>query len=586
MHLDEIETIVNHVTYVMENPLIRDGLKATLTALDATGKVLHSDRINLDSDRARTAHAKAAGVDPVDLLTVRSHLAEYLATPPPDAVDLPAEPSAEALEAAIALLEAPDQLDQRATAVTALGYAGDTGLVKVLDLVMASRLLPRPLNLVVRGPSSAGKSFIVDLVGRIHPPAAVYHLVGMSERALIYTDADLQNRHLVLGELRALERTDSFAATVLRALAWEGHIVYETVQKTADGLKPLRIEKPGPTGFISTTTGGIDPELETRVLSVYVPDTPETTRLILQASAGRANGHAPEPPDLEPFHAAGWWLETEGGREVTIPYAGRLADLVPDHLVRMRRDFTQILTLIQAHALLYQRQRDRDDAGRIIADERDYDAVYALVADLFGTIAAEGVTPAIRQTVEALVDLTPNPDDTTSYRRLSEALGIDVAACRQRCAAALRQGWIVNLEDKRGRPARLRPGDAMPATRTALPESVLLFSGSQPHSLQESASASLNTCENAQSHRLLTTSQPVSEPVSCEEVVRTPNLTGFAAYTSLNDTTCEVVSREEVETFPAQGFCRQCDSLLPSAMHRDLGLCQSCIEEKRREAAS
>jgi hypothetical protein len=40
---------------------------------------------------------------------------------------------------------------------------------------------------------------------------------------------------------------------------------------------------------------------------------------------------------------------------VTIPYAKRLAQVVPVDQVRMRHDFTQLLTLIQAHAVLYQR---------------------------------------------------------------------------------------------------------------------------------------------------------------------------------------------------------------------------------------
>ncbi|WP_038038048.1 hypothetical protein [Thermorudis peleae] len=153
------------------------------------------------------------------------------------------------------------------------------------------------------------------------------------------------------------------------------------------------IELAGPTGLVTTTTKGVEDELATRLLAVSVPEDPAATRAVLLAIGRAANGSAPEPPDLAPWHALQRWLEREGARSVTIPYAERLAERVSADLVRMRRDFPQLLNLICAHALLHQRQRERDTHGRIIATLEDYRAVYQLVAPLYGVIVSGGITP-------------------------------------------------------------------------------------------------------------------------------------------------------------------------------------------------
>jgi hypothetical protein len=44
----------------------------------------------------------------------------------------------------------------------------------------------------------------------------------------------------------------------------------------------------------------------------------------------------------------------QGSVKVVIPFAKRLADLVPPVAIRLRRDFKTVLMLIRAHALLHQ----------------------------------------------------------------------------------------------------------------------------------------------------------------------------------------------------------------------------------------
>ena len=80
-----------------------------------------------------------------------------------------------------------------------------------------------------------------------------------------------------------------------------------------------------------------------------------------------------------------------------MPFAYRLAGLIPPIAVRLRRDFSQLLSLIRAHALLHRELRDRDEYGRIVATVEHDAAVRELVSDLF----AEHVGATVKETIKA-----------------------------------------------------------------------------------------------------------------------------------------------------------------------------------------
>jgi hypothetical protein len=476
MRASTLKVVVGPVTYHVDDPKLSDGLKASISAITEEpsddgplSRILHRDRINLDRARDREKFAAKAGTNANDLDEVRDRVLDFLAPASPLGEDVPGETDPALREHALALLDAPDLFAQLGQVIRALGYAGDLAQPFLIFLVLVSRLLARPMNLVVGGPSAAGKSFVVALIARLFPPIATYAVNGMSERLLAYTDADLRHRTLIVGEAAALHH-DGIGASLLRALAWEGHIVYETVESTPEGLQPRRIEKEGPTGFVTTTTKSVEAELETRVLTIHVPDDKHATHEIIRVTAERANGRRPEDPDLRPWHEVQRWLADEGSHEVTIPFAERLAARYPADQVRSRRDFTQLLALIQACAILHQRQRARDEFSRIIATEADYRAIYDLTAPVFGAVAAEGVTPAVRETVAKVKDLTETGEGATvSLNELAGALDLDKSAVSRRVRPALRGGFLVNEETSRGKPYKLRVGDPLPKPRPALP---------------------------------------------------------------------------------------------------------------------
>ena len=82
------------------------------------------------------------------------------------------------------LAEAPDLLQRAVTDVHALGVVNEEPLIKAVLLTAVSRHLLTPLQLLVKGPSSSGKSFVTDQTLRIFHPSGVKHLTTTSPLSL------------------------------------------------------------------------------------------------------------------------------------------------------------------------------------------------------------------------------------------------------------------------------------------------------------------------------------------------------------------------------------------------------------------
>ena len=368
-----------------------------------------------------------------------------------------------AAEACGHLMEDRDILSKFSEAVDAAGVVGETKSAKLIYLALTSRFFSRPISVVLKGPSSAGKSYTTERVLDFFPENAFYSLTAMSDRALAYSDESLENRFIVIFEAAGLE--SDFATYLLRSLLSEGCVRYETVEKTSEGMRPRLIERKGPTGCLLTTTAAtLHAENETRMLSVNVSDSRQQTRVILDRLAEEAEVDV----DLEPWRALQTWLIGANHR-VTIPYARELAALVPEIAVRLRRDFHHVLTLIRAHALLHQASRDTDDKGRIVANLDDYAAAYDLVADIIAEGVEATVRPEVRQTVETVRNLLANDHDSVTVKQVAEHLHLDASTVSRRVAVARSLGYLKNEETRHRAPAKLVIGDKMPEDVEVLP---------------------------------------------------------------------------------------------------------------------
>ena len=339
--------------------------------------------------------------DDPDGFRERWEAAKVAAMPLPDSEDTSSEAAQTALALANDLLHAPDFLEQVNTVITARGYAGDTTPAMAAYLAITSRLLLAPMNVAFVAPSGAGKNRAVDDACALMPEEAVYVIKAASERALIYCDDAFQHRTVIFAEADSIPE-EGPAASAVRNLATDNVMEYDvTIRNELTGdFTTRRIRKEGPTGLITTSITSMGEQLGTRLLEVTIPDEEAQTRAVMRAQARHAMPPTTAAPDLSPFIAMQQYLALRGVRQVAVPFADVLADLVPADAVRTRRDFPQLLTAIQTVAFLYQVQRDRTPEGWILATVDDYAQAREIFVSSFDLVAAEGVTKAMLPVID------------------------------------------------------------------------------------------------------------------------------------------------------------------------------------------
>jgi hypothetical protein len=337
--------------------------------------------------------------------------------------------------------------------------AGEAANGKLLYLIATSRLLDKTMHAAVKGTSAGGKSEIRKRVLEFFPPENVISFTSLSEKALIYHDGDFAHKVLSMGEASATDE-QNFQDYLLRELISEGRLVYPTVQKIGNELITVTIEKNGPVAFLVTTTKNkLHAENETRMLSLEIDDSEKQTKSVLgKVAQVEGLNHSAAQVDHKPWQDFQRWLE-RGERRVVVPFADVMANLIPPAAVRLRRDFGQVIRAIKAHALLHREQRLRDGAGQIVADITcDYEPVRKLMAAIIAEGSGVAVNKATVETIEAVSEATAAMacDDGASAQDVAKVLKLDKSAAWRRLSAARQEGFIVNLEVRKGMPGRYR----------------------------------------------------------------------------------------------------------------------------------
>ena len=377
-------------------PSSRNGI-ATLT-VKLNDDLLAVESLNLTKPKARADFLKKTfyGRPDIDPNAVSQKLLQFAAevakpksnarpegdkVPDPKAL-LAAMPKSVRGEARTMLMD-PDLLKRVNEDISTMGVAGERTLEVTLYLLGTSRLLEKPLAAIVQGPSCSGKSYIIDKVGSLFPPESVIYATRMTPQALFHMPpGSLSNRFIVAGERSKLENDEAAEATrALREMLSSGHLVKLIPLRLNGEMQTVAIKQDGPIAYVeSTTLTKIMPEDANRTILLTTDERSKQTRKILAQSAAIYGGAAAEG-QLEQVilrhHAAQRMLKSYC---VVIPFAEKLGSLINDNRVEIRRAFPQIMSLIQASALLHQKQRPVDDEGRLLADSKDYQIARRLLA--------------------------------------------------------------------------------------------------------------------------------------------------------------------------------------------------------------
>jgi DNA primase len=311
---------------------------------------------------------------------------------------------------ALALLKDPHLLQTIVADFEACGVVGESTNKLVGYLAAVSRLLDRPLGVVIQSSSAAGKSALMDAVLAFVPEEAKTKYSAMTGQSLFYMgQTSLKHRILALAE----EEGASRASYAMKLLQSEGEL---TIASTGSDPKTgnlvtqeYRVE--GPTMLMMTTTAiDLDEELLNRCLVLTVDENREQTKKIhaLQREkrtlAGLTKKHT-KTAILTTHQHAQRLLKPLA---IVNPYADRLTFL--DDRTRTRRDHEKYLTLIDTIALLHQYQRtiktaliDDKPVQYIEVEIADIEAANAIAHEVLGRSLDE-LPPQTRRLLSLTVD--------------------------------------------------------------------------------------------------------------------------------------------------------------------------------------
>lgn len=369
---------------------------------------------------------------------------------------------------ALDLLRNPSLLFLLRTVFNLLGLAGEAANSCILYLAITSRLLSRPISVTVKGESSAGKSYVVEKALQLFPANAYIVLTGMSKQALVYRDESFSHKTVVIFERGGMEAADYN----IRTLQSEGKIVFETVERdpATNHQQTVRVEKEGPTNFIFTTTAAqIHQENETRHWSIFVDESPEQTEAVMAKIAETyMGGSRIDPDELTVWQLAQTLINPVN---VVIPYAGWLAKMIPNTPVRLRRDFTRFLALIEAIALLYQYQREvheTEQTRTVTATLEDYFLAHCLIGDEF-IATSKGRNKKVAETIDAMQRVqeckieSGEVDPVVTVSELAKELGKVNSTVSRWLKPALDNRWIEEVSEAKGpKGAEYKIGESMP----------------------------------------------------------------------------------------------------------------------------
>jgi energy-coupling factor transporter ATP-binding protein EcfA2 len=446
----------NRVTFEFEQA---GASRATVKAIEA-GKLIEVDSFNLDSRKSRAGFLKSVsektGIDTESLDEIflerldRSKAEARQAAPDNDPLgDCPANIKEQALD----MLNSPDLFDIINADIEKIGIAGEKDLCRQLYLIMSSRNLKKPLSGIVFGASASGKSYLIESIANMMPPEAVLQAHDITDEALYYLEPGaLKNRIVIAGERIEDKRSRRGKAEdntkALREILASGKLSKLVTTKDKDG-KPItsHIEQFGPIVYLeSTTSTGIHDEDATRLLPLVTDESPGQTAVIIEAMKAKALGETAADNQKEEIllkHQTAQRLLRPA--KVTIPFVDLLT--LPYDVVSTRRAFSQLISMIEAVAILrqYQKETQEQDSDLILcADEIDYGIVYPLVMKIFARTYS-GINEKSRDLLRIIIERSPHYSFT--ILELHGWAGISDASVRRRLRELVEQGIVLESRD-------------------------------------------------------------------------------------------------------------------------------------------
>jgi len=293
------------------------------------------------------------------------------------------------------------------------------------------------------GHYGAGKSFPLFMCLKLYPKSAYHLITSGSDKSLYNIDSGLKHKCLILAEALALEsngRGDNELAYSIRSLVSEGHLKYQyTGFKNKEKVTIVK-KMEGPTSLLTTTIKGkLEDQLEDRLITMHPNTSNEQTQNIIERTAELASGNL-ETVDEKTISAWKLFNQSLIPVEVVIPYSNDIASFVSSKgslPISARRAFKRVLAAIKTITLIYQKQRHKNDLGRVIADISDY----AIAVQFIGESFKESIGNGKRYTHERIKIIDKH--GMIAPKDLAKVTGVSVPAISQWMKPMVEKGVLI-----------------------------------------------------------------------------------------------------------------------------------------------
>ena len=356
------------------------------------------------------------------------------------------------------LLRDPNLLQRILTDYDRCGLVGEETNKLVCYLGCVSRLLERPLAIMIQSSSAAGKTTLMDASLAFVPPEHQIRYSAMTGQSLYYMGPHKNMKHKILAVSE--EEGVAQASYALKLLQSDGKLKIAATGKNGDTgrqqTEDFEVEGPSML-FLTTTSETPDAELQNRCITLRVNESATQTEAIHACQSARytlaGQEQLAQRDAICQLHQNAQRLLQP--KRVLIPWANQFT--FRRDQTRMRRDYEKYLSLIATITLLHQYQREEHD-GYLIATLDDV----ALANRLAGEALGQSLDDLLPQTHQLLVRIddwitnrsrqeqTPRQDLRFTQRELREAFGWHDRSLRRHLVRLVELEYVLAYRTGRG----------------------------------------------------------------------------------------------------------------------------------------
>ena len=271
--------------------------------------------------------------------------------------------------AAAQFLNAQLLIDELDKCLIACGIVGEKHNRLLLFFVAISFKTDQPLHALIQSGSSTGKSHLLKVIERCLPPPVAFPITRLSDKAFYhFNSADVTGKCLFLNDLSGLGKEALFG---LRELQSERTLIHALPQKSNYGIlqTKTKVIRSHFSSIAATTATQVYLDNSNRSILLHLDDSEEQTHQIIAHQNQLFADELTQQLADDTTHFLQNCISMLKPCKVVNPFAPAL--ILPSKIKYRRRTNFQLLSLIQVITLFHQAQREKNDAGALIATATD-----------------------------------------------------------------------------------------------------------------------------------------------------------------------------------------------------------------------